>query len=54
MDFDVYCMPDKRVVVVTKREVGENCSKIRQTSNNRILEDTPTGPDNDDVREINV
>ncbi len=51
MNFDVYCMPDKRVVVVTKREVGEDCSKIRQTSGNRILTDDKTGPDNDQVHE---
>jgi hypothetical protein len=51
MEFSVYCMPDKRVVVVTKREVGEDCSKIRQTSGNRILTDEKTGPDSDDVHE---
>ena len=51
MEFDAYCLPDKRVVVVTKRDSLEDCSKIRQTSSEKVLSDEKTGPDCDQVRE---
>lgn len=52
MEFNTYCLPDKKVVVVTKRETGEECSKVRQVSSGRVLSDEKTGPDNDQVREL--
>ena len=52
MEFSTYCLPDKRVVVVTKREEGETCDSVVKASERRATSNEVTGPDADHVREV--